>query len=219
MIATIKKAFGCRYLRGALIAVGVVVVLLMVAVENNTNAQNIVDLEQALNEGKVALENTKGTGRSSGSVIKSELHNLTNRALKIFTHIGQGLFLRNGGVGQNMIATEIYHSSGQYWVENGKNIIKVDANGREDIVLVAYCVDFEKNNPTPQERFSISSIPRNFEHVLRDIQAYRERYPDKDITVPAQVALWFSKGYTLREIRKKFAVSSPEAELATQLTQ
>ena len=113
----------------------------------------------------------------------------------------------------------MFMSVKQKRVERGNNFIKIDANGRVNISLVGYCADFEKDNPTPQERFSISSIPRNFEHVLRNIQLYREEYPNKDITVAAQTALWISQGHTLKEIRGKFDVSPSDETLANQLTQ
>ena len=79
---------------------------------------------------------------------------------------------------------------------------------------MAYCVDFEKDNPTQAESFDVADSPSNLDRVTAAIQEYSRKNPNTDITSAAQAAIWMAQGVSIDDIRTKFPVSSSEEILA-----
>lgn len=183
-----------------------------------SKAQNVLTIEQAQDKGIVDLRDIRGTGGSTGTVIEAVLRNLTSEKIRISTDINRGLFLRNGGKGQNMIATQIYRASGEYFVRGRKKFSIIEPFEKVAILFLAYCADFGKDNPTPQEKFTIRSVPQKYGDVIDKISRYGKEHPeDERIIISGQVALWLSQGHSLHEIQEKFEVSNTEAKLAYKL--
>ena len=192
--------------------------LLIISVE--AKPQNIMTVEQAQDKQLIDLYDIRGTGGSTGTVIEAVLRNLTNKDIRISTNINRGLFLRNSGKGQNMIATQIYRASGEYFVSGEQKFSMVEPFEKMKVLLFAYCADFEKDNPTPQEKFTIKSFPQRYSDIVDKISRYSEKYPkDDSIVKSGQVALWMSQGHSLQKIREKFEISDADAELAYKLLQ
>jgi hypothetical protein len=119
----------------------------------------ITDLSDVIENENVVLKKSKGTGASSGNSVEGVLENQTNREINIEVYLSKPVYLKNLGVGQNMIATQVYNHDGGYFSDGKKSFITLKPNGRSIITFIAYCADFEKDNPTSNESFAIAETP------------------------------------------------------------
>ncbi len=165
---------------------------------------NIEDLAQAVASGDVEIMSITGNGGSSGPVLEGYLLNKSLVSRNLDVRLGTPLFFKNKGVGQNMIATQIYQRDLSYMSDGENSFITLGPNERLSIMLIAYCVDFYKENPSGDDSFSITGIPSNLIDIARKISAYEGANPSRDVTLSAQLALWKAQGISLKEIRERF---------------
>lgn len=178
--------------------------VLLAGVVNGAN-DRLTSLNDAVERGSVAIESVTGTGGSSGTVINAVLVNGTAMAQRILVHLNVPLFFRNRGVAQNMAATQVYGRDGSYW-QHGDRIpyVEVEAGARLPVTFVAYCADFEKDNPGAADAFDVAPLPQRVSMVMRQISAYEPANRDVDTTKASQLALWVAQGHTLDAIGDRF---------------
>lgn len=163
-------------------------------------------LNDAIEGGGVSIGSVTGTGGSSGLVLNAVLTNETARAQRILVHLGDSLFFRNRGQAQNMIATRVYERGGRYLQQrDGVSYVEVAAESRLPVTFLAYCADFEKNNPSTADAFDVVPLPQHVVTVMRQIRAYETANRDVDTMTASQLALWVAQGHTLDNIGDKFA--------------
>ena len=167
-------------------------------------------LSSLLSSGQVAFSSVRGTGSSSGSSLYGTLVNRTGSEVEVDVMLREPVYFKNRGVGQNMIATQIYGSDGGYYRDAGRSFVAIPANGSMEIMLVAYCADFELDNPTRNERLAVAPIPRSLDTAARRIAAYEAANPNADTLVPAQLALWLAQGLDPAQIRQQFSFSNAQ---------
>lgn len=126
--------------------------------------------------------------------------------------LGTPIYFKNKGSGQDMIATQIYNRDFSYMSDGEHSFISLEPDEHLSIILIAYCVDFEKENPSKDDSFTIIEIPPNLIGIAKGISAYEEANPSKDVTVSAQLALWKVQDISLKEIEGKF-LFDPNDEL------
>ena len=163
-----------------------------------------------VDKGDITIEAITGTGRSTGTVVDAVLVNRSPIAHNINVRLDVPIFFVNRGAGQNMVATHVYGQGGSYFLVGSESFVEVAGNSRTPIVLLAYCVDFEKDNPTSNEYFKIGELPAEIEGIMRSIAMVQQENSDLDITVSAQLALWVVQGESLENIRKKFSFDEQE---------
>ena len=181
--------------------------------------RELKSLQEEISKKRVHLSSIAGTGGSTGTVVTAILANTTDSELRIQVDFVEPLFFINSGSSQNMIATQVFLEGGRYVSDGKRNFIVLAARSSQRIVFTAYCVDFEKDNPSTSDRFSVAKAPERLRPVMARISAQSQRNPNMDITTAAQAAVWLSQGVPLSEIRTKFPVSRADAELAFQLAQ
>ena len=181
--------------------------------------EKVSDLSQVLANGTVVLEDAKGTGASSGSAVTGVLANKGDSEIYIAVNLSKPLLLVNSGAGQNMIVTQVYHGDGAYLSDGEQSFISLEPGAKSDIVFVAYCADFEKENPSESEGFTVSAVPQSLESVVRNISSYAKAHPDTDLTQAAQVAIWLAQGESIKGISEKFQFTAEEERLARELLQ
>ena len=103
---------------------------------------------------------------------------------------------------------------GRYQSDGRRSFISLKPKLRTLVEFVAYCVDFEKDNPTKADTFVIDTKPSNLDAVLRAINVHSRLHPDEDITSAAQAAIWLAQGVSIEDIRTKFEVSRSDEMLA-----
>ena len=184
----------------------------------DASAQVIVrDLVDGMAAGTVTLESPSGTGASSGSSLEAVLTNRTARDVHLDVYLAEPLFFANRGAGQNMVALAVYHGDGGYRSDGTRSFITLPGGKSSKVVFIAYCADFEKENPTPQDTFDLEQAPVDLIEVTERITAYSKANPDRDITAAAQVAIWLQRGHSAEEIAEKFRFTASDEQLAKEL--
>jgi hypothetical protein len=184
-----------------------VLCVLLFSVVNNLFAQtstSVQELNDALKNGQAVLT-ANGNGGSSGMAVNGYLWNVTSGELRIDVYINEGLYLRNSGAGQNMVATRIYLKGGRYFSDGLRDFITLGPQENTEVNFMAFCANLERDNPSPGESFSSDPMPSDLQTIAAKINRYVDEHPDDENTaVAAQVALWRSQGKTWDEIGEHF---------------
>jgi hypothetical protein len=174
---------------------------------NNLFAQtagSIRELKDVLENGQAALT-ASGNGSSSGMALTGYVQNGTSSELRINIYIREGLYLRNSGAGQNMVASQIYLKGGRYVSDGLSNFIILNPRENAEVDLLAFCANLERDNPSSGENFAVDDMPSDLQTIAEKINKYMDEYPDdENIVTIAQVALWRYQGKTQNEISEHF---------------
>lgn len=182
-------------------------------------AQTSSDLADLISSGAVSLVRATGNGASSGNSIDAVLRNNTEREIEVDIVMRNPLFLTNRGVGQNMIASMLVGADGGYMISGERSIVTLGANQHFNASMIAYCVDFEKENPIGSETFAVAQAPSQLAYVVGRINEHVRANPNADVTAAAQVAIWMAQGTTPADIAQKFEFSSADERLARDFLQ
>jgi hypothetical protein len=115
-----------------------------------------------------------------------------------------------------MVALHVYMRGGGFYTQGTDSFITLAPDSRLSVQFVAFCMDFEKDNPTAEDRFSVAAMPAELLPVLANIRGYVMANPEIDVTSAAQVAIWLFQGVSIRDIRSRFAVTPEDEVLARQ---
>lgn len=193
----------------------IIVGLLVWSLGGSVSAQMAVsDLRGEVDARRIQLVSAAGNGGSSGHAITAYLINETATAKRIDVNLSRPLFLVNAGSGQDMIAIQVYLSDGAYSSDGRRSFITLRSRVRTGVVFVAFCADFDKDNPTERDRFSVGSVPPVLVPVMANIRAHINANPNADVIAAAQAAIWLAQGKSIREIRERFPVTPTEERLA-----
>ena len=182
-------------------------------------AEESTDLADLIASGAVSIVNATGNGSSSGNSIDAVLRNNTGRAIEVDVFMRQPIFLTNSGAGQNMIANMVVGGDGGYMQSESRSFIELKPSAELSASMVAYCVDFEKENPTAQESFAVAPSPSHLVQVMSRVNAYAKANPNADVTKAAQVAVWMAQGESPDKIAEKFDFTAADEQLARQFLQ
>ena len=171
---------------------------------------NPVSLNAGLASGDLVLTDVRGMDASSGTVLEGRLDNATNESIRISTRLGEVLYLENrNDQAQNMIATGVYERGGHYYLDGDEPFIEVPPHAEKRVTFLAYCVDFERENPSPVDQLVVQPAPPLYSDIIRNILAYeRANEGQERSTVRVQVALWLAQGLTAEEIGEKFTFTT-----------
>ena len=172
------------------------------------------NLQSELAAGRLKLLSIAGTGGSSGTVITAQLFNATTVPIRLETYLNEPIHFTNSGSNQNMIASQVLLDGGSYLSDGRRSFIVIPPKANAKVVFLAYCLDFEKYNPTSADTFSIGSSSPQLVGVLYNVRNYLRTNPKADVVVATQAAIWLKQGVSLSNIREKFSVSEEEAQLA-----
>jgi hypothetical protein len=175
------------------------------------------NLATEIQAGRITIDQIEGTGGSTGTVLNGYLINNTKKEINLDVFLRDALYLLNSGRGQNMFVLGVLGKSGRYVRSGKKSFITLPSKKRTPVIFLSYCVDFEKENPSPSESFELGTLPENMKSLLRRIVAYHEQYPNKDITRAAQLAIWLAQGESASEIKSKFGYTQSDLNLAYRL--
>jgi len=175
----------------------------------------VTDLLDEINARRIQLSSMAGNGSSSGTAVTGYLTNETAAAIRLNINLSRPLFLVNSGPSQNMIATQVLLGGGRYSSDGRRSFITLPPRGRAAVVFVAYCADFDKDNPDVSDRFSVgSSVPPRLIPVMDKIRAYVVANPKAEVIAAAQAAIWLAQGVSIGRIRERFPVSPADEQLA-----
>jgi hypothetical protein len=196
-----------------------IVVFFITAVNAGTSAQIVNDLQDQIDAGNIELVTARGNGTSSGTAVQGALTNQSDTLLRVNIYLTQPLYLVNNGRGQNMVASEVYYGDGDYLSDGRRPFIELEPNVQTEVRFVAYSVDFDRDNPTAAERFSIGNMPDDLNGVMASINAFAYANPSMPLTATAQVAIWLAQGEKLEEIQRRLEITEAEIGLARYFIQ
>ena len=174
----------------------------------------VVQLEEVLRNGDVVLT-ANGNGDSSGFAVDGYLKNNTQNRININVKIENGLYLKNSGRGQNMLAIQIFLSDGGFLSDGRDYFIIVPAQGSVHVVFNSFCADFNLNIPLPTESFTVAAMPVGIAGIAYRMSRYAaDAGLGKDSTRALQIALWRSLGLKREEIMRKFHFVNEQWELS-----
>ena len=179
----------------------------------------VSELRDEIEAGHVHLVSATGNGSSSGMAVTAYLINRTGAARRINVNLTRPIFLINSGRGQNMIAVQVYLSGGSYTSDGHRSFIILRPQARASVVFVAFCADFEEDNPTAADSFSLGNLPPSLGRVVSNVRAYMIANPDADAVAAGQAAIWLAQGLSIEEIRSRFEVTPSQERLAQQFLQ
>lgn len=174
----------------------------------------VYDLGTMINAGKISAQDVVGNGSSSGDSLEGYLVNKTSKEMNLDISLAAPIYFRNSGVGQNMIALQVYGADGSYQQLGRRSFITLRPRARMPVKFVAYCADYEKDNPSSGETFTGDTLPPELRKVTANINKFSRSNQNTDITKPAQVAIWLAQGISPDDIRKKFPFSPADERLA-----
>ncbi|MBX3726810.1 MAG: hypothetical protein KF823_12945 [Xanthomonadales bacterium] len=184
-----------------------------------TSTTNPGDFADLIDAGILAVVRANGNGSSSGASMEGIIQNSSSRPVHVDIIMSRPVFFRNGGRGQNMIASMILNGDNSYSQSRGNSFVSLRPNEQSGVKFIAYCADFEKDNPTPSETFTVDTAPPHLVNVMRRVAAHARANPDADFTVPAQVAVWLAQGVNSAEIAKRFPFTASDEVLARSFLQ
>jgi hypothetical protein len=174
----------------------------------------VQDLSDSIEAGRIRIESAKGTGASTGAAIQCVLANATAETLYLDIFIRGGLYFMNGGSGQDMLAAAVFLADGSYNSWKDRFFIIIDPGKSVDAVMLAFCAEFEKDNPSGSDSFTTGKLPAELRTVLARIEDYLRKNPDTERIAAIQAAVWMAQGLTLEHIRQKFEVGAEDEKLA-----
>ncbi len=181
----------------------------------DVNAQvAVTDLHDEMDARRVSLISTAGNGNSSGMVITGYLRNDGPIEKRININLTRPIYLVNAGRGQNMVGVQVFLRGGAYSSLGRQSFIRLPAGSQTPVVFVAFCVDFDLDNPTESSRFSVGTVPPAIRRTLLNILIHTSANPDEDIVSAGQAAIWLVQGVSIERIRARFPVSYAEEALA-----
>ncbi len=195
------------------------VAFFMIATNQGATAQIVNDLHDEIDDGNIMLVSATGNGNSSGAAVEGYLTNQTAAVRRVNIYLTRPLYLVNDGQGQNMVASEVYYDDGDYLSDGRRPFIELEPGAQTAVRFVAYCVDFDKDNPTEAESFSIGNMPESLNSVMASINAFAFASPSMDLTATAQIAIWLAQGESLEEIRSRINFTEAEEGLARYFIQ
>jgi hypothetical protein len=193
--------------------------VLLFCIASSLFAQSIIErpvseLNDVLKNGQAALT-AKGNGGSSGMVINGHLRNITSRELRVNTSINRGIYFKNSGAGQNMVATQIYLKGGRYSSDGLREFIVLQPQENVEVSFIAFCANLERDNPSSEESFSNDTMPAELQAIAAKINRYLDEHAsDENQNTVAQVALWRSQGKTRNEIGEHFRFTQSDWDTA-----
>jgi len=196
-----------------------IVAFLMLAMSQGASAQIVNELHDEIDAGNIELLSAHGNGNASGAAVEGFLVNQTEALLRVNIYLTRPLYLLNDGQGQNMVASEVYYGDGDYQSDGRRPFIELAPGAQTAVRLIAYSVDFDEDNPTALERFSIGNMPENLTSVMASINAFAYGNPSMELTATAQASIWLAQGENLEEIRSRIEITEAEEGLARYFSQ
>ena len=172
-----------------------------------TSQSAVEQLHDTIAKGDLTIEAIVGTGSSTGLAIKGYLANQSSVVQNINIHLDVPVYFANRGKGQNMVATQVYGRGGSFFSDGTHGFVSIPGNSRTPVEFVAFCVDFDKTNPTSNDLFDVTDMPAEIHGVVRSITEVEQANLNSDLTVAAQLALWVTQGESLEDIRERFEFS------------
>jgi hypothetical protein len=116
-----------------------------------------------------------------------------------------------------MIAAQIYRAGGAYSTDGDDSFVELDPGEEAPVIFVAFCADFDRDNPSAADRFAVGSVPPHLDEVAKRIVQALAENPLVDLTAAGQLAVWMAQSVSLDEIETRFDFTAEDVRLARAL--
>lgn len=177
-------------------------------------------LDDAARRGLIEYE-VRGNGSSSGESLQIKVQRLSAEPIQIY--VAPGTVFKTGSKGvQSMVARSIVREIAEAAAESAveaaleaaleeTGVVELADNAVRNLVIEAYCRDFELENPSEENGFVTASVDARSAAIL---QAADEQGLG---TAATQAAVWMDRGVEPEAIAKKFEASPADFEAASRL--
>jgi hypothetical protein len=129
------------------------------------------EFAEIISSGDVAFTANGGNG-IWGKSITGSLKNNTSSEIYINAVLRGGLYLRNSGKGQNMLAILILPEDLKCTEDGGNKYFCLSRKSNTKIVFIAFCANAERDSPSSSETFDIGSMPSSIVTISKEISEY-----------------------------------------------
>ena len=168
-----------------------------------------VSLERAIEQGLVRAE-FQGMGSSTGDSILLKITNLAVLPLEV--EIAPGTVLEDSSASyQDMIVERVRGIPKGGYTFQPQDRILLPAKATEEYVLLAYCLNLDRDNPTPKTRFRLR---RTGHPEVQKLFAILPQASESERTIEAiQIAIWvIIQDVTWGELQSR--LSATDADIA-----
>jgi len=185
--------------------------------DTRTKAAAVLELQDEIDAGRVGLVDAWGNGSSSGASITGSIINRSTSEIRVAVRLRRPMYLANSGRGQNMIALQVYLSDRSYFRGETEDFISLPPGATTKVIFIAFCMDFDKDNPTADESFRVSSPLSGIPTVVRRGEEYLAANHESDPIAAVQAAIWLAQGVELADIRTRFPLTAADESVAMSL--
>jgi len=163
-------------------------------------------LSEAVKNGWVKVERIYGVGSSSGDSIMIDIKRVVNYTLEIEIEAGREITTSIDSE-QNMIIRGIKGKPKDAAMYEPRVKITLDAQEIETYILEAYCLDFDKDNPSEQNRFSIGGINSEIKKIFNAA----DKLPEAGSVAAIQMAIWaVTDDISRQEVEEKLDINEED---------
>lgn len=150
--------------------------------------------------------------------IKGTLRNNTSAEIRVNVVMTDGIYFTNSSSSaQNMVAVQILDFEFGYYTSGNQYYIPLSPQKTEEINLIAFCANFDRDNPSSEQTFRSSAMPPELRAISAKISRYHaDHMTTTEVMVKAtQIALWRIQDWTREEIELQYEVTDESWELST----
>ncbi len=182
------------------------------------HASEALTLGEAIDKGLVQAEirgvsGMTGEGTSSGDAIEIKVRNISGRAVTLSLPAGTVLNSANPGV-QNMVVHKVHGVKTGPITFYPASEIRLNVREGKEYLVLAYCLDWDKDNPTASTTFRLGAKP---DPDIHKIMTTLDRLPRNRASIAAvQIAIWAvtSPSLTTQELEARFQASAEDIATA-----
>lgn len=171
-----------------------------------------ISLQKALSNDWITVS-FAGKGSSSGDAILMEIGRKTNKPLKVYVIPGT-ILKSNEPNAQDMILSQVKGEMTGDRTYSPSDFIDLSSEEPIKYLLEAYCLNFDKDNPSTTTNFRIGNVDEKLQKIL---------YKGKVWGMPLQViqaAIWISfENVSTYQLKQRFEINDAEIQKAKELLQ
>ncbi len=197
-----------------LLVAGIVLISGCTEVENGGGEKiQKCNLNEAIKNDWVKVERIYGVGSSSGDSIMIDVKRVVNYTLEIEIEVGREITTSISSE-QNMAIRRIKGKPMDATRYEPAVKITLDTQEIKTYILEAYCLEFDKDNPSGQNRFSIGGINTEIKKIFNAA----DELPDAGSIAAIQIAIWvMTDDISRQDIEEKLDISEGDIQNAKTL--
>jgi hypothetical protein len=114
---------------------------------------------------------------------------------------------------QNMVVSRVLGERRSEATYRPEDVIELNDDAEHSYAIDAYCLDFDKDNPSADDRFVIGDVD------ARSMALFKALAPQAEAIGVVQAAVWLAAGISEERIKERFSVTDDEMRAARAVVQ